>query len=448
VKIGGNLAGRLGGSVIWKDDDGYERTRTDLVWQERKPTRYPDGIVRTADIDDVVTAVRWAREHGKQVSVRSGGHSWAGTSVRDGGLLIDLSGLDELSIDVDAMRAVIGPGHRDEALDAKLAEQCVFFPVGHCASVGIAGFTIGGGYGWWSQHYGQACLNIEAVDVVTAEGELIHADREQNPDYFWAVRGSGPGFFGVVVRFYARLHRRLPVVMDTMSVFALDLLDDVFRWAWDVRSDLSGPVELVVLPLVLPGGGERVLMVGGSATAESEAEGRELLAPIAACPLLPAALDHVAPRVTTMKALFDTQEMVTPTGYRYAVDNLWTSKSADEMLPFLHEAIDNLPTDQSSMMWYHWPAEDLPTDAALLHADVLIFCYVTYEDGDRDAEYQSWVTALMAKYQHLSEGTQCSDENFGARFFQPLTKENMEKLERLRDQHDPKHMFHGFPHPA
>ena len=211
--------------------------------------------------------------------------------------------------------------------------------------------------------------------MVTAEGELIHADREQNPDYFRAVRGSGPGFFGVVVRFYARLHRRLPVVMDTMSVFALDLLDDVFRWAWDVRSDLSGPVELVVLPHVLPGGGERVLVVGGSATAESEAEGRELLAPIAACPLLPAALDHVAPRVTTMKALFDTQEMVTPTGYRYAVDNLWTSKGADEMLPFLHEAIDNLPTDQSSMMWYYWPTEDLPTDAALparRRADLLL----------------------------------------------------------------------------
>ncbi len=76
---------------------------------------------------------------------------------------------------------------------------------------------------------------------------------------------------------------------------------------------------------------------------------------------------------------------------------------------------------------------------------MLISCYVTYEDGDRDAEYQSWVTALMAKYQHLSEGTQCSDENFGARFFQPLTKENMEKLERLRDRHDPSTCSTGSP---
>jgi FAD/FMN-containing dehydrogenase len=437
---------------VWRGDPAYEETRGSMVWQERKPDRYPEAIVSAASVDDVVAAVTWAREHGRQVSARSGGHSWAGTSVREGALLLDVGGLDELTIDADGRRAVVGPGVKGERLDAELAAQGLFFPVGHCPSVGIAGFLLGGGYGWWSHHYGQACLNVEAIDVVTPDGVVIHASADHHQDYFWAARGSGPGFYGVVVRFHLRLHRRPPVVMDTMLVVPGDARAAVFDWAWEVRDRLDTRVELAVFSMNRPTGAgddQLVLVIAGAALADSEDEAREMLAPIAACPLASLALAQEPPRPTSMAALFAAQDTINPPGARYAVDNMWTSAGAERLSVFVDDVLDSLPTAKSMLLWYHWPAGDLPTDAALsVHSDVWISVYAIYDDAAEDAAHQAWVTELLTRHQHLSDGTQCSDENFAARFFLPMSQESLDRLEQQRAHHDPTGVFPGFPRPT
>src|SRR5256885_11838457 len=189
-------------------DDGYEAARRATVWNSRIPPRFPDVIVQAEDTDDVVAAVRYAQTNRLQVGVCSGGRSWSANHLRDGGLLLDVGRLDQCAIDADAMVAVVGPGKDGSVLAAELDDQGLFFPAGHCMGVGLGGYLLQGGYGWNSRALGPACESVLGVDVVTADGEQIHCDAEHHPDLYWAARGSGPGFFGVVTAFHLTLYPR------------------------------------------------------------------------------------------------------------------------------------------------------------------------------------------------------------------------------------------------
>ena len=202
------------GQLLRRGEPGYEEARLGAVWNSRKPSRYPDCIFRATSAESVAWAVRLAIAEGLQVSVRSGGHSWYGNSVRDAGMLIDLSQLSDVSIDPQAKTAAVGPAVKGRELDGALAAHDLCFPIGHCGTVGLGGFVLGGGYGWNSRFYGPACLSLRAIDVVLASGELIHADDSNHPELLWAARGAGPGFFGVVTRFHLQVYPRPAITRD------------------------------------------------------------------------------------------------------------------------------------------------------------------------------------------------------------------------------------------
>src|SRR6185295_289866 len=123
-------------------------------------------------------------------------------------LLIDLRGLREMTVDAPALTATVSPALRGgQDLGPALRSHGLAFPGGHCSTVGLGGYLLQGGQGWNSRQWGWACENVLGVDVVTADGELIHADADTNSDLFWAARGAGPAFFGVVTRFHLRVHR-------------------------------------------------------------------------------------------------------------------------------------------------------------------------------------------------------------------------------------------------
>src|SRR5579872_2793806 len=129
---------RFEGTVLWKGEEGYERARQESVWNWRKPDRYPQVIVQAQSEQDVVNAVALARERGLRVKARAGGHAWSGSSVRSG-MLIDLSCLKDIDFDPDTGIASVQPGVRGRDLNGLLAEHNLFFPSGHCPSVGIGG---------------------------------------------------------------------------------------------------------------------------------------------------------------------------------------------------------------------------------------------------------------------------------------------------------------------
>ena len=214
----------IAGRIIRPDDPDYDATRQILSGAY---DRHPAVIVRAADADDVARVIRFARETGTELAVRAGGHSNAGHSSTEGGIVLDLRDMKALVIDPDSRTAWAEGGLTAGEVTAELAEHGFAIPFGDTASVGIGGLTLGGGVGYLVRKYGMTIDNLLAAEIVTADGELLRVDADQHPDLFWAIRGGG-GNFGVVTRFQYRLQPLdgivggmlvLPATPDTVAGF-------------------------------------------------------------------------------------------------------------------------------------------------------------------------------------------------------------------------------------
>lgn len=430
------------GRVRRRGERGYEEARREAVWNARAPDRFPDLIVQAAGEQDLVRAVRLAAEEGLKVGVRSGGHSWAGNHVRDGGLLLDVSRLDSLGVDAGAMTAIAGPGCRGDALLARLAELDLFFPAGHCPGVALGGYLLQGGFGWNGRVHGPACMSVEAIDVVTAAGELVRADATHHPDLFWAARGAGPGFFGVVARFHLRLQPRPRHIANGVMLFGLEALEDVFRWAHEIGPELPREVELMVV-VHRDLEGEPEIAVTAPALVESEEAAAEALAFLSACPLRERAKLAVPNVPVGLPDLYAAVHQSYPDGHRYAVDNMWTHAPVEELLPGLRRIAESLPGAPSHMLWMNWgPSPPRPQMAYSVEDDTYIALYAVWEDPAEDEANAAWATARMGEMERLASGIQLADENLGRRPARFASEANMARLDEVRAAYDPAGLFH------
>lgn len=193
---------RFDGQVLTPTVPGYDSARS--VWNGMVDHR-PALIVRCATVADVVTAVLTARERDLEIGVRCGGHNIAGLAVPDGGLMIDLTSLDRVTVDPISRRARIEGGALLGALDRATQPFGLATTAGNVSHTGVGGLTLGGGMGWLARQHGLACDNVVSFTVVTADGELLRASADEHPELFWGLRGGG-GNFGIVVEFEFRLH--------------------------------------------------------------------------------------------------------------------------------------------------------------------------------------------------------------------------------------------------
>jgi FAD/FMN-containing dehydrogenase len=196
------LADSLDGSVVLPGDPAYDESRA--IWNAVVDHR-PAAIVRCASVDDVVTAVRTAREHDLEIGIRCGGHSAAGHAVPDGGLMVDLTPLRAVRVDPKERRAVVQGGALLGSLDRATQEYGLAVTAGNVSHTGVGGLTLGGGMGGLARQAGMACDNVVSFEVVTAEGDVLRVSEGEHPDLYWALRGGG-GNFGVVTEFEFRLH--------------------------------------------------------------------------------------------------------------------------------------------------------------------------------------------------------------------------------------------------
>jgi len=192
------------GSILVPTDDGYEVARRVASFNPETDLR-PAIIARCADDADVARAIEFARHSNAEIAVRCGGHDVLGQSVCAGGVLIDLAGMNHIRIDTDSRLASVGAGLRTAPLNFALQAKGLATPLGCNPLVGIAGLTLGGGLGWLLGKYGAACDNLVSADIVTADGRLLKANREQNPALFWALKGGG-GNFGIACTLEYELH--------------------------------------------------------------------------------------------------------------------------------------------------------------------------------------------------------------------------------------------------
>lgn len=220
-----DLVGRLSGDLLEPDDDGYDEARS--VWNARFDRR-PDLIVRCVDVDDVAAAVDWARSDGLRISVKGGGHSYAGNTVSDEGLLLDLSPMKGIEVDPDGRTVTVGAGVTWRELDAATQQHGLATTGVTASSVGVAGSTLGGGSGYLSPAFGNAIDNLLSVELVTVEAERIRASEDEHPDLFWAVRGAGSNF-GVATSFEFRLHEVGPQVLSGQIIYPFQEAEELLR---------------------------------------------------------------------------------------------------------------------------------------------------------------------------------------------------------------------------
>ena len=359
--------------------------------------RRPALITRPTSTADVVAALRFARSSGLPIAVRGGGHSVAGHSTVDGGVVIDLSAMRQVVVDPAAQRAWVQPGATWGEVDRATQEFGLATTGGRMTTTGVAGFTLGSGSGWLERLYGWACDNLESASIVTADGQLLTASKVENADLFWGLRGGG-GNFGIVTEFEFRLHPVGPIVLAGLILHPRSRAPEVLRFYRDFMAtaprEVTGGVILMhappapFVPAELRG---RPAVAIIAAYFGSTERGLEVLAPLRAFGA--PSLDLVGPMP------YVELQAITDAGNPPGRHNYWRSENL-AALP--DEAIDALiacaatATSAASVVVLApvgGAVADLPADATALanrSAPWLFHCYGIWTDTD-DARHMAWV---------------------------------------------------------
>jgi FAD binding domain/Berberine and berberine like len=230
----------FGGSIVAPADAGYDEHRA--VWNAMIDKR-PACIARCSTPDDVAAAVQFGREHDIPVAVRGGAHSAAGKGTCDDGIVVDLSPMNTVEVDAGRRTARAGGGTTWGAYDAATQEAGLATPGGVISTTGIAGLTLGGGFGWLSRRFGLSCDNLLSADVVTADGRTLTCSEDSNAELFWGLRGGG-GNFGVVTSFEYRLHPVGPLVLGGLIGWPLDQATDVLAFHREQTRNLPAEIGM------------------------------------------------------------------------------------------------------------------------------------------------------------------------------------------------------------
>jgi len=453
------LQNRIEGEVTTLTAAGYEDLRRELVWNQLKPARYPQMIVQVATEHDVVEVVRFARAQRMKVAVRGGGHSWVGFSLRDGGLLIDLGRLKQVSLHREARRAEIQPAVTSRELNRQLAAHGLAFPVGHCPTVSLSGFLLNGGLGWNFNGWGPACFSVEAANIVTADGNLVVANQEQNSDLLWAVRGAGPGFFALVTQYSLKLYPVPRAITTSSYYYPLGRIDELGMWAASIVRGLPREVELTIFCAPAPpalaercgSGNGFVCILSATAFLDTAREAAAALDVLDRCPIVHECLEKNLNQDTPLDVLLDLGGMLWPEGRRYLADTLWSNSPPAQLLATLRDYFMRAPSPQSlAVIPFATGAGSgaalRPGAAFSMTADALMLCYAIWERPEDDAANAAWHREMISALDRFAVGHYVGESDIvadPARAERSFANANWQRLQSLRQQYDPEGLFHG-----
>ena len=239
-----DLDSRVQGRLLVAGDQGWNEAVA--IWNGMA-ARLPALVLQPISAHDVAPAVSFARDHGLLVSIKGGGHNIAGTSIAEDGLVLDMSGMREVTVDPEARLALVGPGCLLGDVDQATQAHGLATVLGFVSDTGVAGLTLGGGWGYLARRFGFTVDNLAEVEIVTADAQLRTASRDQHPELFWALRGGG-GNFGVVTRFSFRLHQVGPMITGGLIIWSAERADEVLAVYRDLTE--QAPRELTAAAIV------------------------------------------------------------------------------------------------------------------------------------------------------------------------------------------------------
>ena len=449
------LKSRVAGTVVERGDPTYEPWRRSMIWQYRKFRRYPDVIVQAETEADVVEAVNFARHNQLKITTRSGGHSWSGCYLRNEGVLVDVSRLQKIEVDTRTGIAVVEAGVIGRGLSEYLRPHGLAFPTAHCGMVPLSGFLLGGGLGLNSGAWGgMSVFNIVGLDVVTAEGELLHVNENRNPDLFWAARGAGPGLFFTVTRFYLRCHPLPRAISTDYYTFHYSDMLQVVEMVEEVGPSLDPNLE--VLTVVVPTPPDlaaqckgdqcgRVVVMTAITFADTLAQAKQMLAPIENHPTSKQALTVLKNRSTPMEVLYQDNEGPFPQR-RARADNIYTDNILDSA-GVLSKHMLTSPSDGNTPVIL-WRGDLTFPDAACSTTGLFYLAgYAQWDHAEDDHANQDWLKNFYDEMQPFASGFYINEfdretrSDMTSACFAPG---NWEKLDQLRRQYDPDGVYHDF----
>jgi FAD/FMN-containing dehydrogenase len=436
-----DLSGRVSGSVLDPEHADYDATRAvhnGLI--DRKPAL----IVRCRTTADVVATLALARGAGLEVSIRGGGHNVAGRAVTDGGVMIDLAEMKGIAIDPDQATATAEPGVLWAELNDAAAEHGLAVTGGAISTTGIAGYTLGGGLGWLMAKHGLAADNLLAVELVTAEGDVLNVDAGSHPDLFWALRGGG-GNFGVATSFTYRLHP-LQMVVGGLIAHPIDAAPDLLRFYRDACVDCSDDLTVFAGLVHAPdGSGAKLSALVVFHTGEPDEAERDL-EPFKTwgSPLVV----EVGPMpYPVMNTLLDEGF---PTGSLSYWLSSFTRGLPDELIDIAVERFASVPSPMNAILFerFHGAVTRVPvTETAVPHRDEgwnLLLPSVWMDPADNEANIAWTRETFAAMRPHFGTGRWLNylgdDQKEDA--IRAAYGPNYDRLVEVKRQYDPENVFH------
>jgi hypothetical protein len=399
-EVHSSLHRRFKGDLLRPGDDGYEDAR--VIWNGMA-ARKPGLIARCADVSDVQDAVRAASENGILTAIRCGGHSLAGFSTCDGGLVIDLSRMRQVTVDPEARRARIAGGCLLGSIDSATQKVGLVFPSGVVSHTGASGLILGGGTGWLTRRFGLSCDNVEGFTLVIADSSVVRANLKENPDLFWALRGGG-GNFGVVTEFELKLHPLTSVVLAeglTPEREIRGLLECWRDFMAEAPIDLKWNIDLRLarhenkVPIALRG--RPVASSSLIWTGDPEAGRPYLQRALSLC-----SPDSVSNKIVSLMNLQTMADSAFPHGRRYYTKSGYFSDLADVSIDRLLEAAATIPSPQTQIELAY-----LGGSAAQIGADETAFgdrsspfilnLLANWSDPSADGANIAWIRGIFNK---------------------------------------------------
>ncbi len=395
-----SLHQRFKGNLLRLGEKGYEDAR--IIWNGMA-ARMPGLIARCTDVSDVQNAVRAGSEAGILTAVRCGGHSLAGFSTCDGGMVIDLSRMRQVTVDPETRRAQIAGGCLLGSIDTATQKAGLVFPSGVVSHTGASGLILGGGTGWLTRRFGLSCDNVERFTLVTAEGSVVRADSKENADLFWALRGGG-GNFGVVTQFEIKLHPLTAVVLAEGLSPAADIRRLLERWRdfmAEAPLDLKWNIDLRLAPHTknVPVQMQGRPVAGSSLVWTGDPE--------AGRPYLEHALSMCSPDSvsSTIVSFLDLQTMADaafPHGRRYYTKSGYFAYLDDSTIDCMVEAVAAIPSPETQIELAYLggaAARIGATETAFgdRSAPFIMNLLANWSDASADAGNISWIRGLFNK---------------------------------------------------
>jgi FAD/FMN-containing dehydrogenase len=441
------LRSALRGTVVLPGEDGYDTART--IWNAMIDRR-PGLVVRCLGASDVINAVKLARDEKLLVAVRSGGHNIAGNAVCDGGLLIDLSLMKSVHVDPASATARVQPGATLADFDKEAQAFGLATPLGINSTTGVAGLTLGGGFGWTTRKFGLTVDNLISAEVVTADAKLIRASSKDNEDLFWALRGGG-GNFGVVTSFEFNLHQLGPEVLSGLVVHPFDkagvLLPEFRRIANEAPDELTIWVVMRKAPplpfIPTEWHGKEVLIFAACYSGDIK-EGENAVKSLRA--LGKPIADVISPHpFTGWEAAFDP--LLTPGARNYWKSHDFTDLS-DEAIKVILEAVRSLPSPECEVFIAHvggamarvpanataWPNRD---------AHFIMNAHTRWREQAEDSACITWARQLFdatAPYASGSVYINFMPDDEKDRI-QKAYGPNYQRLTEIKRRYDPNNLF-------